>query len=145
MRISKRSPRTSERFSSRFGDGAPGDFPLRQYLRLREDFSVQALHTALTGLMVALLLVFGRALDGLFRAHGAHLNPWYRRGVGILIVILALSVLRRLYYKLVELRQIRRDMNELRAGFRHRGGDGGAPEDWGPPENRGPAGPPKGR
>ncbi len=131
MRISKRSPRTSERFSSRFGDGAPGDFPLRQYLRLREDLGVQALHSALTALFVVLLLVFGRAFDGLFRAHGAHLNPWYRRGVWILIVILALSVLRRLYYKLVELRQIRRDMQELRAGFRQQGDDGGAPGDGG--------------
>lgn len=125
MLISKRSPRTSERFSSRFGDGAPGDFPLRQYLRLREDLQVQSVHAALTALLAVLLLVFGRALDGLFLAHGAHLSPWYRRGLWFLVVILALSVLRRLYYKLVELRQIRREMLELRAGFRQQGADEG--------------------
>ncbi len=125
MLISKRSPRTSERFSSRFGDGAPGDFPLRQYLRLREDLQVQTVHAALTALLAVLLLVFGRALDGLFLAHGAHLSPWYRRGLWFLVVILALSVLRRLYYKLVELRQIRREMLELRAGFRQQGADEG--------------------
>lgn len=125
MLISKRSPRTSERFSSRFGDGAPGDFALRQYLRLREDLQVQSVHAALTALLAVLLLVFGRALDGLFLAHGAHLSPWYRRGLWFLVVILALSVLRRLYYKLVELRQIRREMLELRAGFRQQGADEG--------------------
>lgn len=131
MLISKRSPRTSERFSSRFGDGAPGDFPLRQFLRLREDLQVQTVHAALTALLAVLLLVFGRSLDGLFQAHGAHLSPWYRRGLWILVVILALSVLRRLYYKLVELRQIRREMLELRAGFRQRGADGGGEGDSG--------------
>lgn len=131
MLISKRSPRTSERFSSRFGDGAPGDFPLRQYLRLREDLGVQSLHAGLSALMVVMLVVFGRAMDGLFRAHGAHLNPWYRRGVLVLVVILTLSVLRRLYYKLLELRQIRREMQELRAGFRQQGEDDGADGDSG--------------
>jgi len=82
-------------------------------------------HAALTALLAVLLLVFGRALDGLFLAHGAHLSPWYRRGLWFLVVILALSVLRRLYYKLVELRQIRREMLELRAGFRQQGADEG--------------------
>ncbi|MBK8166221.1 MAG: hypothetical protein IPK64_09675 [bacterium] len=129
MLISKRSPRTSERFSSRFGDGAPGDFPLRQYLRLREDLGVQAMHTCLTALMAVLLLVFGRSLDGLFQAHGAHLSPWYRRMVWVAILLLALSVLRRLCYKVVELRQIRRDMRELRADFRQPGDDDGADGD----------------
>jgi len=124
MLISKRSPRTSERFSSRFGDGAPGDFPLRQYLRLREDLGVRTLHAVLTAVLVVLLIVFGRALDGLFQAHGAHLSPWYRRGMWLLIAILALSVLRRLYYKLLEVRQIRSEMRELRAGFRHPEADG---------------------
>lgn len=131
MLISKRSPRTSERFASRFGDGAPGDFPLRQYLRLREDLGYHLVHTTLTAILFVLIVVFGRAFDALFRAHGAGLNPWIRRGIGVLVVIFALSVLRRLYYKLVGLRQIRREMSELRAGFRHSGEDGGPawPED----------------
>lgn len=132
MLISKRSPRTSERFSSRFGDGAPGDFPLRQYLRLREDLGVHSVHAGLTALLVVLIGVLGRAFDGLFRSHGGHLSPWYRRGMWMLVVIFALSVLRRLYYKVVELREIRRQMGELRAGFRDHGdGDGAAGADPG--------------
>ncbi|MBK7188286.1 MAG: hypothetical protein IPH86_06280 [bacterium] len=132
MLISKRSPRTSERFPGRFGDGAPGDFPLRQYLRLREDLSVRTVHAALTAMLFILIIVFGKTFDGLFRIHGAGLNPWYRRGVGVLVVIFALSVSRRLYYKLMEMRQIRREMSELRAGFRHAGDDDGTPD----PESR---------
>lgn len=128
MLISKRSPRTSERFPGRFGSGAPGGFPLRQYLRLREDLSVRTVHASLTAMLIVLIVVFGRAFDGLFRLHGAGLSPWYRRGVGVLIAIFALSVARRLYYKLVEMRQIRREMRVLRSAFRHSGDDDGAPD-----------------
>ncbi len=42
MLISKKSPRTSARFASRFGDRSIGDFPLRQYLRLREDLVTES-------------------------------------------------------------------------------------------------------
>lgn len=127
MLISKKSPRTSERFGSRFGSGAPGDFPLRRYLRLREDLGTGTLHAALTATLVGLILVLGRAFDGLFRTHGLGLNPWYRRGMWVLVAVFALSVLRRLCYKLLEMRQIRREMHDLRATFRQPGDDDGAP------------------
>jgi hypothetical protein len=127
MLISKKSPRTSARFASRFGDRSIGDFPLRQYLRLREDLTLGAVQTSLTALFLVLILVFGKAFDGLFNSHGAGLSPWYRRGVWFLIAIFALSVARRLYYKLVGLRQIRREMKDLRASFRQAGDDDGGP------------------
>lgn len=129
MLISKKSPRTSERFASRFGSGSTGDFPLRQYLRLREDFGAGILHAALTAMLVVLIFVFGRSFDGLFRTHGAGLSPWYRRGMWVLVVVFALSVLRRLCYKLLAMREIRREMGELKASFRQPGEDGTAGPD----------------
>jgi hypothetical protein len=127
MLISKKSPRTSQLFASRFGDGDLGDFPLRQYLRLREDLALGAVHTSLIAILLVLIIVFGKAFDGLFRAHGAGLNPLYRPAIWVLVAIFALSVMRRLYYKLVGLRQIRREMIMLRASFRQAGGDDGVP------------------
>ena len=129
MLISKKSPRTSERFASRFGSGSTGDFPLRQYLRLREDLGAGALHAALTATLLVLIFVFGRSFDGLFRAHGGGLNPWYRRGMWVLVTVFALSVLRRLCYKLLAMREIRREMGELRASFRRPGEDGAGDPD----------------
>ncbi len=127
MLISKKSPRTSTRFASRFGVGAPGEFPLRQYLRLREDLALGMLQATLLAIFLALILVFGRAFDGLFRSHGAGLNPVYRMAIWVLVAIFALSVMRRLYYKLVGLREIRREMQTLRATFRQVGDDDGGP------------------
>jgi hypothetical protein len=127
MLISKKSPRTSTRFASRFGEGALGDFPLRQYLRLREDLALGMLQAILLAIFLALILVFGRAFDGLFRSHGAGLNPVYRVAILVLVAIFALSVMRRLYYKLVGLREIRREMKTLKASFRRVGDDDGGP------------------
>lgn len=118
MLISKKSPRTSARFASRFGDRDLDGFPLRQYLRLREDLTLGVVQASLTAIFLVLILVFGRAFDGLFRTHGAGLNPLYRPGVWVLVAVFALSIMRRLYYKLVGLRQIRREMRMLRASFR---------------------------
>jgi hypothetical protein len=128
MLISKKSPRPSQRFASRFGDGGRGDFPLQQYLRRREDLALGAVHALLTAVLLVLIIIFGRALDGLFRAHGAGLNPLVRLAVWVLVALFALSVMRRLYYKLVGLRQIRREMNVLRASFRQAGDDDDAPD-----------------
>ena len=120
MLISKRSRRQSEVFTSRFRDGGV-DFPLRQYMRAREDFASGLVHLILLVAFLVTLGVFGRTLDHLFDTHGAHLNPWWRRGVLLLWAGFALSVLRRLYYKVVALREIRREMAALKASFRDRG------------------------
>ncbi|HPF69591.1 MAG TPA: hypothetical protein PLQ13_02875 [Candidatus Krumholzibacteria bacterium] len=120
MLISKRSRRTSEQFSSRFRDGQGVEFPLRQYLRCREDFATTMVHAALLAAFLVTVLLFGRTLDRLFDVHGAHLNPWYKRGAFLLWGFFALSVLRRLCYKVLSLREIRREMGELKAVFRDR-------------------------
>ncbi|MEN8005481.1 MAG: hypothetical protein ABFS42_00580 [Candidatus Krumholzibacteriota bacterium] len=119
MLISKRSRKKSDLFESRFRDGSGGDFPLRQYLRCREDFSSGLVHCLLYVAFAVTLVVFTRTIDDLFSTHGADLNPWYRRGALFLMGLFVLSVLRRLYYKVVDLRETRVEMKRLKAEFRN--------------------------
>ena len=119
MLISKRSRRKSEMFDSRFRDGSGGDFPLRQYLRCREDFSSGILHILLYVAFVVTLVFFTRAILHLFTAHGADLSPWFRRGALLLMGLFILSVLRRLYYKVVDLKETRVEMKRLKEEFRN--------------------------
>jgi len=120
MLISKRSRRKSELFTSQFRDGGV-DFPVRQYLRAREDFASGLVHLVLLAAFLVTIALFGRTLDHLFATHGAHLDPWWRRGVLALWGLFGLSVLRRLYYKVGALREIRREMAALKASFRDQG------------------------
>ena len=117
MLISKRSRRKSDQFRSRFRDGSAGDFPLRQFLRCREDFTSGIVHALVLVAFVVTLVVFTRTVSGLFEAHGADLNPWYHRGALFLMGLFVLSVLRRLYYKVMELREIRAEMRLLETEF----------------------------
>ena len=120
MLISKRSRRKSDQFGSQFRDGSAADFPLRQYLRCREDFTSGLVHIVMYVAFVVTLVMFTISIGDLFEAHGQNLNPWISRGAVVLMGLFILSVLRRLYYKVVELRQIRAEMAELKAGFRDR-------------------------
>ena len=119
MLISKRSRRKSALFESRFRDGRGGDFPLRQYLRCREDFTSGLVHTLLYVAFVVVLVMFTFTVGDLFSTHGTDLNPWYRRGCLFLMGLFILSVLRRLYYKVMELREIRAEMSRLKGEFRN--------------------------
>ncbi len=123
MLISKRSRRKSEVFASRFREGGADDFPLRQYLRCREDFSSGLVHTLLTVAFAVTLVVFARTLGNLFDSHGADLSPMYKWFAMGLMALFVLSVLRRLYYKVMELREIRQEMARLQAVFREPGDD----------------------
>ena len=105
-------------FESRFRDGRGGDFPLRQYLRCREDFTSGLVHMVLLAVFAFTLVMFGRTVNDLFLAHGADLNPWYRRLAFVLLAAFVLSVLRRMYYKVVDLRDIRGEMRRLKGTFR---------------------------
>ena len=122
MLITKRSRRRSELFDSRFRDGRGADFPLRQYLRCREDFVAGIVHALLLLAFAITLLFFTRTLNDLFLTHGAHLKPWYRYVALALLAFFSLSVLRRLYYKVRELRDVRQEMQQLKSRFRA-GGD----------------------
>lgn len=102
-----------------------GDFPLRRYLRRREELTAGAAHALLLAALAVLVLWLGGAVDALCRGPGGRTAGWVRPAVWVVTAILALSVGRRLYYKLMELRQIRREMTALRAAFRLAGDDGG--------------------
>ena len=119
MLISKRSRRKSEQFESRFRDGSGADFPLRQYMRCREDFTSGLVHAVLYVAFVVTLVMFTFSISDLFEAHGKNLNPWIPRAAVILMVFFILSVLRRLYYKVVDLRQTREEMARLKEEFRN--------------------------
>jgi len=114
MLISKRSRRKSTQFDSRFRDGGGGGFPLRQYLRCKEDFLSGIVHLGLLCVFIVTLFFFGRTLDQLFRNHGQDLSPWFHRVALATMAVFVLSVLRRLYYKVLELREIRREIRLLK-------------------------------
>lgn len=119
MVFSRKSRRPSAMFDSRFRDGRGGDFPLRQFLRCKEEFSGGLVHLVLLGAFIVTLIFFGRTLNNLFIAHGSDLNPIYRWGALFLLGIFVLSIIRRLYYKVIELREIRREMDRLRIEMRN--------------------------
>ena len=118
MLISKRSRRKSETFESKFRTGEGVDFPLRQYLRCREEAVSLVVQAILFLVFAVTLSLFGRTLNALFRTHGADLNPifrWVALGALFLFIV---SVLRRLYNKVIEIREVRREMTRLQEEFR---------------------------
>jgi hypothetical protein len=115
MLISKKSRRKSDLFGSRFRDGSGGGFPLRQYLRAREDFASGIVHLVLICVFVVTLVVFTGTIHSLFGKHGEDLNPWFHRMALAVMALFILSVLRRLYYKVLELKEIRREMQQIQA------------------------------
>ena len=104
-------------FESRFRDGDSVNFPLRQYLRCREDFQSGLLHLALLIAFAVTLSLFGRTLWNLFLVHGSHLNPWYRRGALMLLGLVVLSVVRRIMNKIGDLRETREAMARYQSDF----------------------------
>ncbi len=113
MLISKRSRRKSDLFESRFRSGEGTDFPLRQYMRCKEEFSGGLVHLVLLGAFFVTLLGFGKTLNTLFQVHGTGLPSMYRwLALGFLLLFL-LSVLRRIVHKVLDLRDVRREMAHL--------------------------------
>ena len=123
MLISRRSLRRRNAFRSRFQD-AEGDFPLRRYMRCREDIYSGIIHSVLQVAFLIALIFFGRAIWLVFARHGAELSPIYSWGAMLLLAAFWLLVLRRLLRKLGDVREARQEMAELRAELeRHRKGD----------------------
>lgn len=118
MLISRKSRRSSKLFESRFRDGAGVDFPLRQYLRCREEFLGGLVYAALLTVFSVSLLFFCGTVSELFANHGAHLNPWFHRLALAMVLAFFLVVLRRVFGKLRELGSIRREMHRLKSEFR---------------------------
>lgn len=114
MLISKRSRRKSTMFDSRFRSAEGTDFPLRQFMRCKEEFSGGLVHLVLLCAFFFTLLGFGQTLNKLFTNHGADLNPAYRWMALALLFLFLLSVLRRLIHKILDLRDVRREMKLLK-------------------------------
>jgi len=113
MLITRKSPRRSKAFRSRFREGN-GDFPIRQYLRCRDEIYSGIVHVVLLAAFLTALGFFGKTLWQLFDRHGADLSPWYRRGalVGLFGMILLVGF--RLWIKIRNLREVREEMNYLK-------------------------------
>lgn len=118
MLISRRSRKSSKLFESRFRDGGGVDFPLRQYMRCREEFLGGLVYVALLSVFSVSLLFFCGTVSELFANHGAHLNPWFQRLALAVVLAFFLVVLRRVFVRLRELGRIRREMHCLKAEFR---------------------------
>jgi hypothetical protein len=120
MLISRKSPRNSDAFQSRFRSGEGVQFPLRQYLRCREDLFSSAIHLLLLVVFTVAMVIFARTVDQIFVVHGAELNPWYRRIALLSLVFVVMSLLRRIVRKFNYLRETRAEMRGLRAQFQSR-------------------------
>lgn len=119
MLISKRSRRRSDTFESKFRTGAGIEFPLRQYLRCREELISLGFQAALLAAFSITLALFGRTLNDLFSNHGSHLNPMFRWVAFAALFVFIISVLRRIYFKVAEMKEIRGEMSRLKEQFRH--------------------------
>ena len=118
MLISKRSRRKSTTFESKFRQSSGVEFPLRQYLRCREELGSVGVQCGLWLTFTGSLILFGRTLNDLFLNHGAHLSPVYRWAALAVLFVFILSVLRRLYYKVVDIKEILREMARLKEEIR---------------------------
>lgn len=113
-RRSRKSRGTDSPFKSRFRQ-AEADFPLRQYLRCRDEFTQRVIQSiVLCGIIVALIL-FGRTLHHLFERHGALVSPWYERFAIFALALVCLFIARRIWRHLVALIELRTEMRSLRA------------------------------
>lgn len=104
-------------FRSRLAD-AVGDSPLRQWRLCREALAGATLHAMVLALLLGTLLVFAQSVWTLFRRHGAHLDPWIARGSLAVLGAAILLVLRRLWLRLLEVRELRRETRRLQAELR---------------------------
>ncbi len=112
MRISRKSPRKSDAFKSRFLEAGKDAAPMRQSRRLREHLAGEVIQSLLQAGFLVALVFFGRAVVHLFQRHGAHLNPWYLRLclVGVLVCFAARAPADRA--RIREIRESRQDLRE---------------------------------
>jgi hypothetical protein len=110
MLSSKKSPRKSKLFRSRFLAAGQDAATLRDVRHLREYLVGQtALAVLQSGFLVALAL-FARTVLHLFARHGDLLDPWYLRlSIGGILVCFLL-VGRRLIRRIAEIRELRADL-----------------------------------
>lgn len=110
MRISRKSPKRSDAFQSRFLEAGKDAAPIRKARRLREHLAGQIIQAVLQSGFAVALLLFGRAVFNLFERHGADLNPWYLRLSLAAVLVCFVLVVRRLWARIVEIRESREDL-----------------------------------
>ena len=118
MLSSKKSPRKSDLFRSRFLAAGRDAATIRDAKRLQEYMVGQVILAILQiGFMVALAL-FARAVYNLFQRHGGDLNPMYMRLSlgGILVCFLLVS--RRFLLRIREISGLRRELAEAQDRLR---------------------------
>ncbi len=123
MPISKtsRTNRPEHAFRSRFNQ-AEDLFPLRQYLRIREELIQRSVTSViLMGFAVALLL-FGRSMHHLIARHGDGGASWLEPAGWALVAISILLTFRRIWRNVTniivlkdELKRYKRDVDQLKA------------------------------
>lgn len=110
MRISKRSPRKSDAFKSRFVEAGREAAPIRHARWLREELAGLFVHAVLQAGFAVALVFFGRSLFHLFSRHGADLNPLYLRLSLLSVLVCFVLVVRRLVMRILEMREVRSDL-----------------------------------
>ena len=96
---------------------------MRQYMRCKEEFSGGLVHLVLLGAFFVTLVGFGNTLNNLFLRHGTHTSPSYRWLALAMLLVFVLSVLRRIIHKVLDLRDVRREMVFLKKEMRRSKGE----------------------
>jgi len=112
MLITKKSRKRSDKFRSRF-DAGESSFPIRQYLRCREEMISGIIHAVLMLFFLVTLVFFAKTLDNFFQAHADTINPLYRWGALAVLIGMILLVGRRIWSKIRDIREARDEMHEL--------------------------------
>ena len=125
----KQTPRRSDAFRSRFLEAGRDAAPIRHARQLREYLASQLIQAVILAGFVVALVFFAQALIRLFERHGQQLSPWYLRlCLGGILVCFVLFI-RRLFGRVREIRDTRRDLSEANRKLaalrdRYRRGDG---------------------
>ena len=109
MKKLRKNKSSSTAYKSRFS-GDAGAFPLRQYLRAKDELvSRSVLAVIFAGFGIA-LLIFSKTVFFLISRHGQHLHnstKWFASGFVLILVVVALY---RCYRCVVEVIKIRQDI-----------------------------------
>jgi len=116
-----RTNRPDHAFRSRFNQ-AEDLFPLRQYLRIRDELIQRSVTSLiLLGFSVALIL-FGRSMHNMIARHGNGGADWLEPAGWALVIISLLLTLRRIWRNVqtilvlrLEMKQYKRDVDQLKS------------------------------
>ncbi len=126
MLTTKRSQRTSTRddnpFRSRFRD-ARGNFPLRKYLRCREELAQHVVYGLVQlGLTVSMVL-FARTLRQFFHRPDVS-SPWLERAALFAVLLGAFFLLRRVRSHVLAIFELRNEIQHYKWQLEHQDDDG---------------------